>query len=99
MKKMGKKLIAGTAMALTAASMAGCGIGPAPEAVYGPPEYFEQETATPEMPEPESETTEAETTYDPNKDVPEGVYGPPSSFNPSAEIPEDVYGPPSYFEN
>ena len=43
MKKLGKKLIAGTALAVTAAATAGCGAHPA---VYGPPEYFETESET-----------------------------------------------------
>lgn len=88
MKKLGKKLIAGTAFAAAAVFTAGCGSGP--PTVYGPPEYFEQESTA-----QESETTTE--SYDVTTEVPEALYGPPA-FDPSGEVPEDVYGPPSYFE-
>ena len=85
MKKMGKKFIAGTAFAAAALTVAGCGIGKPAETVYGPPEWFESQTAEPVEPETavtnpdatEPETTQPET----NTDNPaEGVYGPPSWF-------------------
>ena len=91
MKKLGKKLIAGTALAVTAAATAGCGAHPA---VYGPPEYFETESET----NIQSETTTSEN-YNPETDIPEAVYGPPEWFEPGSNIPEDVYGPQEYFEN
>ncbi len=108
MKKLGKKLIAGTAFAVAAAATAGCGSGP--PSVYGPPEYFEQESES-TVPE---ETT-INNNFNPGGEIPEAVYGPPEWFEPSSEnlegvygppsydpstnIPEDVYGPPEYFEN
>ena len=97
MKKMTRKLIAGTAMVATAAVVAACGKDPA-TTVYGPPEYFSQEEATEqvttEKPDGVSfETTEAEN-YDPSLEVNEDVYGPPEDFEPSGEINVDVYGPP-----
>ena len=88
MKKMGKKLIAGTAMAITAAATVGCGPQPA---VYGPPEYFETESN-------QQIETPTDETYSPETDIPEAVYGPQEYFEPESNIPEDVYGPPEYFE-
>ena len=84
MKKMGRKLIAGTAFAAAALTIGGCGVRP-PETVYGPPEWFESETAVPETGDPlapptavtEPETTEPETGTD---DPAAGVYGPPEWF-------------------
>ena len=84
MKKLSRKLIAGTAMVAAAAAVAACGKGPA-TTVYGPPEYFSQE-----------EVTEFDTTDELN----EAVYGPPAdeTFDPADEINEDVYGPPEVFD-
>ncbi len=108
MKKLGRKLIAGTAFAISAVATAGCGSGP--PAVYGPPEYFEQEsesnlqieTQTSESYNPETEIPEAvygpPEWFEPGNNITEGVYGPPETFEPENNIPEDVYGPPEYFE-
>ena len=76
MKKMGKKLIAGTAMAITAAAVAGCGPQPS---VYGPPEYFETETFNPETEIPEAVYGPPEY-FEPESNIPEDVYGPPEYF-------------------
>ena len=100
MKKMTRKLIAGTAMVATAAVVSACGKDPA-TTVYGPPEYFSQEETaeqvTTDNPGGVSfETTEPET-YDPSTEINVDVYGPPEPFDPSDEINEDVYGPPEIF--
>ena len=86
MKKMGKKFIAGTAFAAAALTAVGCGIEQPAPAVYGPPEWFESETATPF--EPESAVTKPDAT-EPETTLPEV-----NTDNPV----EDVYGPPSWFE-
>ena len=85
--KKSKKALTFTAAVMTAAMLSACHetvYGPPPEALYGPPEDFEQsvviETTTP--------------SYDPSKEEPEDVYGPPPEPE-EEEIPEPVYGPPA----
>ena len=92
MKKSPKKLIIwGTAATAAAMSFTGCKHNYAP-AVYGPPEAFT-------TPAPE------ESSFDPEEEIPEVVYGPPEwfedqpvEFDPSENVVEDVYGPPAWFE-
>ena len=84
MKKMGKRFLAGTAFAMTALTVAGCGQGPA-EALYGPPP-METEVPAPgsgNVEAPGSGNTEAQTT------APET-----GAFDPSGEVEPDLYGPP-----
>lgn len=101
MKKLNKKLIAGTAMVATAAALAACGSNPT---VYGPPDVTEPEVTIENIStEPEedvygppewfSETSEAESSeFDPGPEV----YGPPADVkDDEKETPEPpVYGPP-----
>lgn len=97
MKKMGKKLILGTAFAVASVAAAGC--GSAPPSVYGPPPEATEEPSSDTLLPPETE-------YDPGVNIPEAVYGPPPDetinsseyFDPSTEVNEDVYGPPEWFE-
>ena len=92
-----------------------------PECVYGPPEWFEEESAeaagpvqmtedpdettaseTDETTEGPAETTEEakETTaapYETSETAPEAETTEPDGFEPEENVPEDVYGPPSWF--
>ena len=36
--------------------------------------------------------------FNPSRNVPEGIYGPPEWFNPSNNTNENVYGPPEWFD-
>ena len=75
MRKMSKKLIAGTAFAVTAAVLAGC----TPQSnLYGPPSTEDETTIR-----TEGETTvQAETrnSFDVTSEIQEDVYGPPEWF-------------------
>lgn len=94
MKKLNRKLIAGTAMIATAAALAACGnnninnegvYGPPNDTVYGPPTGIGLETVTFE---------------DIDVGPEEDVYGPPEYFEETeaddslTEPEEGVYGPP-----
>ena len=92
MNKMGRTLVAGTAFAAAALStLGGCGIGKPAETVYGPPEWFESETA--ESLEPPTAVTNPET-GEPDTTEPETTEPETDTTNPA----EGVYGPPSWFE-
>ena len=98
MKKMKKKLVLGTAAALAAASFSAC-IN-RPTAVYGPPPDVPSSNVSSE----DSSTVSSEdsstvsSSFEPEENIAETVYGPPEWFEPSENIPEDVYGPPSDFD-
>ena len=79
MKKMGKTFLAGTAFAVTALTMAGCGQNDPAEALYGPPpmEIESQESIS-------SGNNEAES-----------VAPGSGAFDPSGEVEPDLYGPPA----
>ncbi|MBR5931030.1 MAG: hypothetical protein IKZ95_03290 [Lachnospiraceae bacterium] len=85
MKKMTRKLIAGTAMFAAAAVVTACGKDPA-TTVYGPPEYFSQEEASEEV----TTTHQGGEIFETSEE---------DTYDPSLEINEDVYGPPEAFEN
>ena len=84
--------------------------GNVPEAVYGPPEWFESDTpydpaeTAPEdvygPPEWFETGDEDPDRFDPRGNENEPMYGPPAepdepaSFDPAEMEPEDVYGPP-----
>ena len=78
MKKMGKTFLAGTAFAITALTMAGCGQDPA-EALYGPPPT-EAESIVPGSGNTEAQSTAPESgTFDPSGEVEPDLYGPPAT--------------------
>lgn len=82
---MGRKLIAGTAMAATAVALSACGGIKDPNVcVYGPPPD-----------EPETISIPASGEYDPSGIATPEIIG---EYDPSIEINVDVYGPPEYFE-
>lgn len=89
MKKMGRKFIAGTAFAITAAGLAACGQTPSPEGIYGPPSMFSSNY------EPSQEVPED--VYGPPVD--DDILDPTEEFEPSSEYVPAVYGPPEAFEN
>lgn len=102
MKKLNKKLIAGTAMVATAAALAACGTN---ATVYGPPDVTEPEVTIEDIStEPEEDVygppswfgeSEETSEFDPGTEV----YGPPADVtdpdDDEKQTPEPpVYGPP-----
>ena len=99
MKKMGRKFLIGTAMAVSSAAfLAACDSNKANVdvnvCVYGPPEAFETESSVESgeitvggnSGETGSSTDPVETTIDNN-------------YNTTEEINADVYGPPEYWQD
>lgn len=82
MKKLNRKLIAGTAMVATAAALAACGMNPS---VYGPP------------PVSEPEVTIDDIDVGPEEDVygPPQYFGEPEADDSATEPEPPVYGPPA----
>lgn len=82
MKKLNRKLIAGTAMVATAAALAACGMNPS---VYGPP------------PVSEPEITIDDIDIGPEEDVygPPQYFGEPEADDSATEPEPPVYGPPA----
>ena len=78
MKKMGKTFLAGTAFAVTALTMAGCGQHDPAEALYGPPPMEAESQADISSGNHEAESTAPESgTFDPSGEVEPDLYGPP----------------------
>ena len=80
MKKMNKTFLAGTAFAVSAAtvmSLSGCCVPLPHPSVYGPPEYFD----LPSEPETKSPVPEIETDFTVEDEILEDVYGPPEWFD------------------
>ena len=95
MKKLGRKLVTGTAMLVSAATISACGADNTNVCVYGPP---------PAAPEVVSDVSSANTEpsgLGSGKEDPSSL-SPTSKeneqFDPSNEINDDVYGPPSSWE-
>ena len=77
MKKLNRKLIAGTAMVATAAALAACGANPN---VYGPPDMPETEVSIDDInTEPEEDVYGPPSMFGESEEDPEPpVYGPPA---------------------
>ena len=93
MKKMGKKFIAGTAMAAgISAMLSGCTVPG--QSVYGPPpsETTMESSKVPETSKPISDTTE------PISETAETTEAVTNNYDPTTDVNVDVYGPPEYFE-
>ena len=86
MKKPLKKLAFGAAVAAAAFQFSAC--RNRPEAVYGPPEYFNKETTNAETQTAAQETTNAGT---------QPAALDPTGFKPEENEPVCVYGPPEWF--
>ena len=93
MKKLNRKLIAGTAMVATAAALTACGANPT---VYGPPDVPETDITIEDIStEPEEDVygppwfEEDTSEFEPETEV----YGPPADETEPPEPP--VYGPPA----
>lgn len=93
MKKLKKKIFIGALAASGALTFTACSNHP--ESVYGPPEYFETETAAQQTSE-DRETVSASQTE--TSETAEQKSSSAAGFDVTGNIPEDVYGPPSYWE-
>lgn len=99
MKKPLKKLAFGAAVAAAAFHFSAC--RNRPEAVYGPPEYFNKETAGKNTEAGTTTAAEAETTTAAETETPaaaETETPAAADFTPETNVPVCVYGPPEWFE-
>ena len=98
MKKPLKKLAFGAAVAAAAFQFSAC--RNRPEAVYGPPEYFNKETTNAETQTAAQETTDAGTQTAAQETTNAGTQPAaldPTGFKPEENEPVCVYGPPEWF--